>query len=212
VKRRSSGASLLATANNWLERNRGWLLSVFLTACFASSWIASCAKPMWYDEFFTYHIASAHSIAHVWRILLEGFEPHPPLCYTLGHLSMSLIGVSSEAVRLPSMVAFCVLARPSMIVLAAAAVAFLAWQRLGERYRGRWAALLSCATDIAVLSHFCGLVAGLLARGLVRLPGDAGARKRMGVAARVRIAEQFSTRRVVDCYETLFAECVRSGN
>jgi glycosyltransferase involved in cell wall biosynthesis len=60
-----------------------------------------------------------------------------------------------------------------------------------------------------------GMVTGLgseesIARGLVRLLGDAGARKRMGAAARVRIAEQFSTPRVVDCYETLFAECASS--
>jgi glycosyltransferase involved in cell wall biosynthesis len=50
-----------------------------------------------------------------------------------------------------------------------------------------------------------------IARGLIRLLADPQARKRMGAAARHRIAEQFSTPKVVDCYETLFAECIRSG-
>jgi glycosyltransferase involved in cell wall biosynthesis len=47
-----------------------------------------------------------------------------------------------------------------------------------------------------------------IARGLVRLLEDPAARTRMGSAARRRMLEQFSTARVVDCYETLFADCV----
>jgi glycosyltransferase involved in cell wall biosynthesis len=48
---------------------------------------------------------------------------------------------------------------------------------------------------------------GSIAHGLVRLLNDPPARKRMGAAARRRMVEQFSTPKVVDCYETLFAEC-----
>ncbi len=51
-----------------------------------------------------------------------------------------------------------------------------------------------------------------IARGLVRLLADSEARKKMGACARGRMVEQFSTPQVVDCYETLFAECTaRSG-
>ena len=46
-----------------------------------------------------------------------------------------------------------------------------------------------------------------IARGLVQMLGDSEGRKRMGAAARKRMVEQFSTAKVVDCYETLFAEC-----
>jgi glycosyltransferase involved in cell wall biosynthesis len=46
-----------------------------------------------------------------------------------------------------------------------------------------------------------------IARGLVRLLADPAARTRMGGAARRRMQQQFSTPKVVDCYETLFAEC-----
>lgn len=47
-----------------------------------------------------------------------------------------------------------------------------------------------------------------IARGLVRMLEDPAARKRMGAAARRRMLETFSTDKVVDCYETLFAECL----
>ena len=48
-----------------------------------------------------------------------------------------------------------------------------------------------------------------IAQGLVRLLGDPAARVRMSAACRMRVAEQFSTSKVVQCYETLFAECLR---
>ncbi len=49
-----------------------------------------------------------------------------------------------------------------------------------------------------------------IARGLVRLLSDPEARDRMGAACRQRIEEQFSTAKVGDCYETLFAEATGS--
>jgi len=48
-----------------------------------------------------------------------------------------------------------------------------------------------------------------IAHGLVRILNDREARMRMGAAARRRMVEQFSTSKVVDCYETLFAECTK---
>jgi glycosyltransferase involved in cell wall biosynthesis len=50
-----------------------------------------------------------------------------------------------------------------------------------------------------------------IAHGLVRLLNDPAARKRLGAAARRRMVQQFSTAQVVDCYETLFAECIGAG-
>jgi glycosyltransferase involved in cell wall biosynthesis len=46
-----------------------------------------------------------------------------------------------------------------------------------------------------------------IAKGLIRVLDDAELRRRMGGAARARMVDQFSTDRVVDRYETLFAEC-----
>jgi glycosyltransferase involved in cell wall biosynthesis len=47
-----------------------------------------------------------------------------------------------------------------------------------------------------------------IARALERLLDDPAMRSRLGAAARRRMVEQFSTRQVVDRYETLFTECM----
>ena len=47
-----------------------------------------------------------------------------------------------------------------------------------------------------------------IAAGFVRLFNDPAARVRMGAAARRRMVEQFSTPKVVDRYEELFAACI----
>ena len=47
------------------------------------------------------------------------------------------------------------------------------------------------------------------AAGLIRLLTDPEARLRMGAACRQRVLGQYSTSKVVDCYEALFAGCVR---
>ena len=51
-----------------------------------------------------------------------------------------------------------------------------------------------------------------IASGLIRLLSDPEARRRMGAVSRRRILEQFSTSKVADCYESLFAECLRVEN
>lgn len=49
-----------------------------------------------------------------------------------------------------------------------------------------------------------------IAQGLVRLLEDPAVRNRLGAAARRRMMEHFSTSKVGDCYEALFAECTSS--
>jgi glycosyltransferase involved in cell wall biosynthesis len=50
-----------------------------------------------------------------------------------------------------------------------------------------------------------------IAAGIVRLLKEPDARRGMGAACRERIAKTFSTAAVVDCYETLLAECIAPG-
>lgn len=47
-----------------------------------------------------------------------------------------------------------------------------------------------------------------IARGLLRVLNDPAARTRMGAASRQRMLDTFATSKVVDCYETLFAESI----
>jgi glycosyltransferase involved in cell wall biosynthesis len=46
-----------------------------------------------------------------------------------------------------------------------------------------------------------------IAAGLLRALDDSALRQRLGAAARSRMVQEFSTARVIDCYESLFAEC-----
>jgi len=50
-----------------------------------------------------------------------------------------------------------------------------------------------------------------IARGLLRVLDDSALRSQFGAAARHRMVEEFSTARVVDRYESMFATCLKSN-
>lgn len=50
-----------------------------------------------------------------------------------------------------------------------------------------------------------------IAAGLLRALDDSALRQRLGTAARRRMVQEFSTARVIDCYESLFAECLEGA-
>jgi len=60
----------------------------------------------WYDELFTYYVASLPDVRTIWRSLLAGMDVHPPLDYILSHYSMLLFGHSELGARIPSIAAF----------------------------------------------------------------------------------------------------------
>jgi hypothetical protein len=63
-------------------------------------------RAFWYDEIFTFYVASLPDPATIWRSLLGGMDFHPPLDYLIRHYSMLLFGHSELGARLPSIVAF----------------------------------------------------------------------------------------------------------
>jgi glycosyltransferase involved in cell wall biosynthesis len=64
-------------------------------------------------------------------------------------------------------------------------------------------------SDVHGLRVATGDEAGI-AEAITRLLGDAESRARMGLAARRRIVENYSTHRVLDRYETLFGDALRA--
>jgi glycosyltransferase involved in cell wall biosynthesis len=50
-----------------------------------------------------------------------------------------------------------------------------------------------------------------IAAGLLRALDDPDLRERLGAAARCRMIQEYSTARVIDCYENLFAECLEGA-
>ena len=80
---------------------RGILISVAV-ACLVIAWLASSWRPLWYDELYTFHVAREPSLLATLRALLNGADTNPPLDYLLRHVSMTLLGETPAAFRLPS--------------------------------------------------------------------------------------------------------------
>ena len=112
----------LATLN--AAEKRPWVVAVFLLALFVLSVGRHAARPLWYDELLTYHIASsstwdqfAYGILHV--------DLNPPLQHILTFGALRVFGDSPLSTRLPSLVAF---------LIASLCLYRIAQQRLGTWY------------------------------------------------------------------------------
>ncbi|HWJ06466.1 MAG TPA: glycosyltransferase family 39 protein [Steroidobacteraceae bacterium] len=138
-----------------------WILVGSAVGCFVLAWLAASWRPLWYDELYTFHVAQEPSLLATLRALLAGADTNPPLDYLLRHLSMTLLGDSPAAFRLPSVLAFLAglfaiygYVRPR-VPFAAAAAAFLApigTAAVFFSYEGRAYALLFCSGALALLA------------------------------------------------------------
>src|SRR3954467_12547732 len=96
----------------WNEReritspDRSWIwIAAFTVLYFPLTILRAAARPMWFDELFTFYI-SRMSLGNIWTILSSGIEPNPPLSYWLTHFSMGLFGKNEIAVRLPAIAGY----------------------------------------------------------------------------------------------------------
>jgi hypothetical protein len=84
----------------------GTVLSAGLAVLFVCVTVAQAqVKLLWGDEFVTLWIGRQRSFDGIWRALAAGADPNPPLMHVLSWWSTSLLGTSSVAVRLPSILA-----------------------------------------------------------------------------------------------------------
>jgi hypothetical protein len=130
-------------------------------ALLALAWVAAAWRPLWYDELFTYHVATQPSALATLRALLAGADTNPPLDYLLRHATTTLLGDSAAAFRLPSALAFLAglfavyaYVRPR-VPAAAAVAAFLApigTAAVFFAYEGRAYALLFASGAVALLA------------------------------------------------------------
>lgn len=104
---RSQTSALLRSASDFLERNPWIVLTVLIVLYLSGCLDASRAKPLWYDELFTYYIAQAPTFGQMWN-QVRTIEPNPPLVYCLTRISFHLFGVSTLAARLPEIAGFLV--------------------------------------------------------------------------------------------------------
>lgn len=94
-------------------RDRGGLWRVAEVAFAAGLLIAvsvvlsgvAARRPLWYDELFSFYIASLPTLGAVLSALLDGAEIWPPLDFLVRHVSMDAFGRDAWGMRLPSIIA-----------------------------------------------------------------------------------------------------------
>ncbi len=90
----------------WIDRYPGF----FLFTLFAYYWVLvlvqARVKLFWADELITLSIAMQPGMIGIWRALVAGADPNPPLLHLMVQASTHTFGVGPVAVRLPAM--FCV--------------------------------------------------------------------------------------------------------
>ena len=91
----------LKNVGEMVNRSPG-LVIVFYTLIYFSLTLPTAArKPFWYDEIFTWVIATRGSFAEVLRVLQQGWDPQPPLYHLLVRVGRAVVD-SELGLRLPS--------------------------------------------------------------------------------------------------------------
>ncbi len=168
--RRLAGRVLSPAASS-LEAHPGlaflFLLAIYIPAALAQS----SAHLLWHDELFTLYIAQAHSLRQLFETL-RLVDLNPPLSYLLTRISLSALGPSTIACRLPEILAFasamwflfCFVRRRSGVLFGLLSASLLFSSLAGE--------LATDARPYGLLLAFTSL--GLLAWQRSRLPGGLG--------------------------------------
>ncbi len=100
--------SILATL--WLDQNPGFVLLVLLTLYGILVAVQANLKLLWGDELITLSVAMQPGFGGIWRALVAGTDPNPPLIHLLVQASTHLFGLGPIAVRLPAIFSvFCAL-------------------------------------------------------------------------------------------------------
>ncbi len=124
-----------------------------LVVALAAAAIAS-ARPLWFDEIFTYHIAAQPTVGALIDVL-GPMDPNPPLHYLLVRAAHGPLGASALTTRLPALLAylatsalvFALVAPRAGPVVALAAVACLPLTKAFDHaYEARpYSLVLACA-------------------------------------------------------------------
>lgn len=81
-----------------------WFFLVATTCIYWGFAIQLCTdRALWFDELFTYYVASSDSLQTLLAALQKGMDNQPPFDAILRHFSMQLLGQGELAFRFPSM-------------------------------------------------------------------------------------------------------------
>ena len=100
-------ASALAALGSWtaalITRYEALFVSAAAAGCaFVQAW--NSFRPLWFDELFTFFVSRLPDLDHMFRAMPA--DGNPPLYHLLARVSLRLLGETSFAVRLPSILAF----------------------------------------------------------------------------------------------------------
>ena len=85
----------------WLDKHGAWFVAAFTAIYFPVAILLARRKPFWYDELFTYYIASVPELRSILEILKARIDHHPPEFFLLKRAA-ALLPVSPHiSFRLP---------------------------------------------------------------------------------------------------------------
>jgi len=105
--RKSGKQCLVYFANEFDSNPRVWLI-LFGVFYFCLVFPASF-RPLWYDELFTYNVATLPGFRAMWDALTHGGDLNPPLFYVVTHAVLSVFGPTEFGLRTPEIAGFLVM-------------------------------------------------------------------------------------------------------
>ena len=88
----------------WMEKRGAWFVAVFTAIYFPVTIVLARGRPFWYDELFTYYIATIPDLPKIWQMLAAGIDHHPPEFFLLTRAAASLPFSPNISFRLPEIV------------------------------------------------------------------------------------------------------------
>ncbi len=162
-------------ASSWLERvgdfvNRkpAFVVVFYTLIYFALTLPTAALKPFWYDELFTWAVATRSSVAEVLAVLRQGWDLQPPFYFLLVRAGRALAD-SELGIRLPSVVglwlgSLCLYFHMRRLIppVFAASALFLPWATMVAplAVEARPYALLFCFASAALLCWSESLTTG----------------------------------------------------
>ena len=71
--------------------------------------LPTALRPFWYDELFTYNVATLPGFRAMWDALTHGADLNPPLFYVVTHAAISVFGPTEFGLRTPALAGFLVM-------------------------------------------------------------------------------------------------------
>jgi hypothetical protein len=89
-----------------LERGKYFYLALFSIVFIGLTSLRALAKPLWYDELFTYYMSRLPGIGSMWSAVKDGADLNPPLLYLATGAAQRVFGDGLIATRLPAILGF----------------------------------------------------------------------------------------------------------